>query len=196
MTRLPRTDQEVYRHLREYRDQLGHTPGIGWGEITDGRLVMMMSPKAQHQLIGAKIRRGLEPQLADDLMLMVATDMEDAGLGVLRVPDLAVFNADARPTDADALAAVDCHLVVEIVSRSNASNDYEGKLADYPAMGIPHYVIVDPRDGTAVHYWAPSQRTGRPAYDNRQRYQFGDTITVNEWKIDTSTLPLYRKGEQ
>jgi Uma2 family endonuclease len=79
--------------------------------------------------------------------------------------------------------------VIEIVSRSNPGNDYEGKLRDYPAMGAPHYLIVDPRDGTAVHHWAPVRRTGEPVYDNRQHYTFGDTVTG--WKIDTTALPRY-----
>ncbi|MGW0916622.1 hypothetical protein ACWD1Z_33585 [Streptomyces sp. NPDC002784] len=58
-------------------------------------------------------------------------------------------------------------------------------------MGVPHYLIVDPRDGSAVHYWAPAQRSGEPAYDNRQHYTFGDTITVAGWKIDTAGLTRY-----
>ncbi|WP_308013376.1 Uma2 family endonuclease [Streptomyces beigongshangae] len=81
--------------------------------------------------------------------------------------------------------------MIEVVSRSNPDNDYEGKLRDYPAMGVPHYLIVDPRDGTAVHHWSPTTRTGTPAYDNRQHYRSGETVTVGDWKIDTDHLPLY-----
>ncbi|WP_369192305.1 hypothetical protein [Streptomyces sp. R08] len=64
-------------------------------------------------------------------------------------------------------------------------------LRDYPAMGVPHYLIVGSRDGTAVHHWAPTRRTGEPVYDNRQHYTFGDTVTVTGWKIDTTALPRY-----
>lgn len=43
-------------------------------------------------------------------------------------------------------------LVVEIVSKSNPKNDLVTKLEDYPRMGVPLYVVVDPRNGTiAVH---------------------------------------------
>ncbi|MFJ3672419.1 hypothetical protein ACIPSE_38775 [Streptomyces sp. NPDC090106] len=81
-----------------------------------------------------------------------------------------------------------------MVSRSNPANDYEGKLRDYPAMGVPHYLIVDPRDGSAVHYWAPARRSGEASYDNRQHYVFGDTVTVAGWKIDTAVLRRYGEG--
>lgn len=190
-----RMHQNVYRHLREYRDALGAPADFTWPEISHGQLLMMMSPKAQHQLIGTKIRRGLESQLGDHLMVMLETDVEDPGLGILRVPDLIVVDVEVEPTSSDTLAPTDCHLIIEIVSRSNPGNDYEGKLADYPAMGVPHYVIIDPRDGTAVHHWEPSTRTGRPAYDNRQHFTFGDTITVETWKIDTSPLSVYDTGQ-
>ncbi|MFI8233822.1 Uma2 family endonuclease [Streptomyces sp. NPDC085900] len=93
--------------------------------------------------------------------------------------------------EGDAIDPRRAHLVIEIVSRSNPANDYEGKLRDYPAMGVPHCLIIDPRDGSAVHYWAPTRRTGEVTYDNRQHYLFGDTVTVAGWKIDTAGLPRY-----
>ncbi|WP_338896262.1 Uma2 family endonuclease [Streptomyces sp. TG1A-60] len=38
--------------------------------------------------------------------------------------------------------------VIEIVSPSNPDNDHGERLTDYPAMGIAHHMIVDPRTGT------------------------------------------------
>ncbi|MER6677783.1 Uma2 family endonuclease [Streptomyces sp. NPDC000983] len=185
------TGQSVYRYLREFREAFDKPEPLAWPEISHGQLLMMMGPKKQHQLVAHRLRTQLEPQLAADLVLMVGTEMEDASLGVLRVPDLVVIDEEEATRDSDAIDPRRSHLVIEIVSRSNPANDYEGKLRDYPAMGVPHYLIVDPRDGSAVHYWAPTRRGGEPAYDNRQHYLFGETVTVAGWKIDTAGLPRY-----
>jgi len=32
-----------------------------------------------------------------------------------------------------------------VVSRSNPENDWVGKMRDYPLLGVPIYVIFDPR---------------------------------------------------
>ena len=77
-------------------------------------------------------------------------------------------------------------LVVEIVSRSNPLNDYREKVDDYSAMGIPHYVLIDPRDGTwYVH--------SLPGYPQRTPFVFGDTVSVGPWKLDTSVLLTYAR---
>ncbi|MGW5637280.1 Uma2 family endonuclease, partial [Streptomyces sp. NPDC003832] len=72
--------------------------------------------------------------------------------------------------DSDANDARRSYLVIEVVSRSSPANDYEGKLRDYAAMGVPHELIVGPSDGSAVHYWARTRRGGEPVYDNRQHF--------------------------
>jgi hypothetical protein len=58
-------------------------------------------------------------------------------------------------------------------------------------MGVPHYLIVDPRDGTAVHHWAPTCRNGVWTYENRQHYAYGDVVSMGGWTIDTADLPRY-----
>ncbi|MGW3311501.1 Uma2 family endonuclease [Streptomyces sp. NPDC001073] len=188
------TEQSAYGRLREFREAFGKPEPLAWPEISQGQLLMMVSPKKQHQLVAHRLRTQLEPQLGADLILMPATDMEDAALGTLRVPDLVVIDEEEATAGSDAIDPRRCHLVIEIVSRSNPGNDYEGKLRDYPAMGVPHYLIVDPRDGTAVHHRAPTRRTGEPTYDNRQHYTFGDTVTITGWKIDTTALPRYSEA--
>ncbi|MFE9812661.1 Uma2 family endonuclease [Streptomyces sp. NPDC005227] len=185
------TEQDVYRHLREFRETFDKPEPLAWPEISHGQLLMMMSPKKRHQLVAHRLRTKLEPQLGAELVLMAETDMEDAGLGVLRVPDLVVVDEEEATAQGDAIDPRRTHLVIEIVSPSNPGNDYEAKLRDYPAMGVPHYLIVDPRDGTAVHHWAPTRRIGVPAYENRQHYGFGDVIAIGDWTIDTAALPRY-----
>ncbi|WP_405679853.1 MULTISPECIES: Uma2 family endonuclease [unclassified Streptomyces] len=36
-------------------------------------------------------------------------------------------------------------MVVEVLSRTNSLTDIRDKLHDYPRMGVPLYVVVDPR---------------------------------------------------
>jgi Uma2 family endonuclease len=181
---------EIYRHLRELRDDFTPPAGLSWPEISDGQIVMMMSPRPRHQLTARLISRQLDAQLAPGLIAVEATDVEEASLGKLRIPDILVVPEAAMDTD-DPLDPREILLAVEIVSPSNPANDYEAKAGDYPAMGIPHYLIVDPRDGTCLHHHGPATDHGRPVYDNRRRYGYGDTIVIGGWTIETAGLPRY-----
>ncbi|MFD6490289.1 Uma2 family endonuclease [Streptomyces sp. NPDC059944] len=185
------SEQDNYRHLRELRETFDHPEPLAWPEISHGRLVMVVRPGKRHQLVAHRLRTKLEPQLGAELVLLVGTDMEDAELGVLRIPDLVVVDEEEATAHGDVIDPRRTHLVIEIVSPSNPGNDYEAKLRDYPAMGVPHYLIIDPRDGTAAHHWAPTRRIGVPAYENRQHYAFGDVVGIGDWMIDTAALPRY-----
>ncbi|MGA5135568.1 Uma2 family endonuclease [Streptomyces olivoreticuli] len=185
------TEQSIYRHLRDFAEAF--TPPRPFSpkiEISDGQIVMMMSPRPRHQLAAARITQQLALQLAPGLLAAESTDTEDAALGTFRVPDVLVIHEDAMDTD-DPLDPHEILLAIEIVSPSNPKNDYEGKVRDYPAMGIPHYLIIDPRDGSCVHHWSVTTHNGKPEYDARVPYAFGDKITVGAWIIDTSVLPRY-----
>lgn len=86
-------------------------------------------------------------------------------------------------------------LAIEIVSQSNPDSDYVKKAADYPAMGIPHYLIVDPRRGTCLHLFEIGVEQGRPAYLGRLPYKYGDAIPIGDLVIETSGLPLYKDDD-
>jgi hypothetical protein len=51
-------------------------------------------------------------------------------------------------------------------------------------MGIPLYLIVDPRDGTGIVH-------SQPRYTRRESFPFGDTVAVGPWRIDTGGLLTY-----
>ncbi|MGA4841425.1 Uma2 family endonuclease [Streptomyces sp. G45] len=188
------TQQTMYRHLRDLRDRLTPPPGLAWPEISDGRIVMMMSPRPRHQLTATRVRDQLTRQLPDELGVFEVTDTDDEALGKLRVPDLHVCAYAAMETD-HPLDPREITLVVEIVSPSNPDNDYQEKTRDYPAMGIPHYLIVDPRDGTWTYQWQIGRAEGRPAYENRLHLPYGKPVTIatdlGTWTIDTTDLPRY-----
>ncbi|WP_030263183.1 Uma2 family endonuclease [Streptomyces sp. NRRL B-24484] len=180
-------DPAVYARLREIADQLPKVPGIGKVEIANGEIVMMMSPVRRHELAVLRIARQLNAQLPSTHPGYVAhpgADLEDAGLGRLRCPDLMVFAEEALEREQPSLLPHEVLLVVEIVSKSNPENDYEAKVRDYAAMGIPLYLLVDPRKGTGIVH-------DEPGYASRTHFAFGDTVPVGPWRVDTSGLLTY-----
>ncbi|MEV5612827.1 Uma2 family endonuclease [Streptomyces sp. NPDC052225] len=191
---MTRQQTTHYRQLRELRDHFTPPPGFAWPEISDGQLVMMMNPRPRHQLTAKLVTKQLDPQLPEGHLAFEATDVDDDALGKLRVPDILVCPQDAMETD-DPLDPREITLAIEIVSPSNPGNDYENKTRDYPAMGIPHYVILDPRDGTWTYQWEIGRADGRPAYENRLHLPYGKTVTVatdlGAWTIRTEGLPRY-----
>ncbi len=181
------TDPAVYARLREIADQLPQVPGIGKVEIADGEIVMMMSPVKRHELAVLRIAQQLNAQLPRTHPGYIAhggADLEDAGLGRLRNPDLMVFPEATLDDEDPALLPHEVLLVVEIVSKSNPENDYHHKVRDYAAMGIPLYLLIDPRKGTGIVH-------DEPGYTVRREFAFGDTITVGPWRLDTSVLRTY-----
>ncbi|MDH6140747.1 MULTISPECIES: Uma2 family endonuclease [Kitasatospora] len=183
-------DPATFARLREIADQLPQLPGIGAIEIADGQIVMMMSPVNRHELAVFRIARQLNTQLPDthpEYIAHAGADLEDSGLGRLRRPDLMVLPEAVLERDVPAVPPAEALLVVEIVSKSNPENDYENKVRDYAAMGIPHYLLIDPRDGTGIVH-------SQPKYASREKFTFGDQITVGPWTIDTSELMTYGPG--
>lgn len=75
--------------------------------------------------------------------------------------------------------------VIEIVSPSAPSSGYEEKLADYPAMDIPHCMIADPCTGT-IHLCK-----GR--YCRKEPYIFGDSVPFGPWTVETAEFRRYGK---
>ncbi|MET9896153.1 Uma2 family endonuclease [Streptomyces sp. NPDC006465] len=184
-----------YHRMRDYADHLLAASGSEpWKlEITGDQIVMMMSPVGRHLGLVRSLRTQLEAQLPDTNPGYLAdgdTDLEDVSLGVRRVPDLMVFQEDLLERD-DPARPSDVLMVCEVVSRANPENDYEGKLRDYPAMGIPHYLIVDPRNGTVHAHSEPYAAPESPSYAAHRQYPFGKTVEIGPWRIDTSGFTRY-----
>lgn len=188
------TQRTLYRRLRARRDHITPPPGFAWPEISDGQLVMMMSPRPRHQFTAKVVSRQLDEQLPEGFWAFEATDTDDENLGKLRIPDILVCSGEAMQTD-DPLDPHEIVLAIEIVSPTNPENDYDHKTRDYPAMGIPHYLILDPRDGTWTYQWGIGRAEGRPAYENRLHLPYGSSVTVatdlGTWTVDTAGLPRY-----
>ncbi len=183
------TEETIYRHLRDFADHFEPpAPFSPHVEISNGQLVIMMSPSGAHDLNAMRITKQLDRQLPAGLAAYTA-DIEHPLAAKLRRPDVVVLEEEAMRTTG-AVNAEAVTLVVEVVSPSNPENDYVDKLRDYPVMGIPHYLIVDPRDGTCVHHWDP--KAG--AYHNTVHYVFGDTVPLDRWSLDTTALIPYAQA--
>ncbi|WAP57603.1 Uma2 family endonuclease [Streptomyces sp. S465] len=162
-------------------------------EITrEGIVHDMMSPGGPHELTAARISRRLEKVMPDDLLAHTGTpDVEDPHTGVLRHPDVIVI-AEA---DLDVEGAIDPRTLlaaIEVVSRSNPDNDWVGKTRDYPQLGVPVYVIFDPRTGEGAVLSDIHPTPHGPRYATRKDFVYGEDITIGEWTISTENLPRYR----
>ncbi|MFT2019790.1 Uma2 family endonuclease [Streptomyces sp. 796.1] len=186
-----------YARMQEIGEELArHAPDpfVGY-EIAGDQIVMMMSPGRPHELISWLIREQLAEQLHGTSPRLVAHtggEVEDASIGRLRRPDVIVVPYDVFAEQTmSPFDPRDVALVAEIVSPSNHSNDYLDKMAEYPAMGIPLYLVVDPRKGTVAALSDPGQGPDGPRYRTRSDYVFGDTVTIGGWTVDTDRFRVY-----
>ncbi|WP_411141649.1 Uma2 family endonuclease [Streptomyces sp. x-80] len=195
MTATPdqeRPDTLRYRALRDLVERMQDT-APGKLEITkEGIVHDMASPRGPHELTAARVSRRLEKVMPDGLLAHTGTpDVEDVREGVMRHPDIMVIaEADMEVEgsfDPRALIAA-----VEIVSRSNPDNDWMGKTRDYPLLGIPLYLIFDPRTGVGAVLSEIHSTPDGPRYATRKNFVYGEDITIGEWTISTRELPRYR----
>ncbi|MEV0740310.1 hypothetical protein AB0I51_31250 [Streptomyces sp. NPDC050549] len=119
------------------------------------------------------MRDQLVPQLPDGVGVFEAADLGSDVLGKPRVPDLVVTTGGATvPLPA-----------VEVVSSSNPRTGYEDKSRDHPATGIPHCLIVDPRDGGRTYQWQV-ETGGLPLYPRT------DVTLASEWDAGRRSAAL------
>jgi Uma2 family endonuclease len=184
-------DAVQYQAMRDVVEQM--QAGVpGKLEITrEGIVHDMMSPGGPHELTAARVSRRLEKVMPDGLLAHTGTpDVEDVHEGVMRHPDIMVIaEADMEvegPFHPRSLIAA-----VEVVSRSNPDNDWVGKTRDYPLLGIPVYVIFDPRTGEGAVLSDIHPTPNGPRYATRKDFVYGEDVTIGEWTISTENLPRY-----
>ncbi|WP_221353054.1 Uma2 family endonuclease [Streptomyces beigongshangae] len=180
-----------YLAMREFLAAMDDTlPGKF--EITKQGIVHdMMSPVKQHGLTVLHLRKRLEKVMPEELVAHTGEpDVEAEPEGIMRHPDVMVIAmADMEgdgPFDPRTLIAA-----VEVVSRSNPDNDWDGKMRDYPLLGIPVYAIFDPRTGTGAVLTDIHSTPDGPRYATRKDFLYGEDVTIAEWAIPTAGLPRY-----
>ncbi|MEV6009196.1 Uma2 family endonuclease [Streptomyces sp. NPDC051976] len=183
-----------YERIRAVAEDLAkHTPDTVRGfEISGDEIVMMMSPSRPHERTALRIRQQLDQQLPPELVAHTGGEVEDAALGKLRRPDVIVVSNAAFDEDTmDPFHPDDVALVVEVVSPSNHTNDYVEKVHDYSAMGIEHYLLVDPRKSALVAFSDPGPGPEGPRYRAQHDYAFGDPVSIGPWSLTTTDLRPY-----
>ncbi|MEU4499064.1 Uma2 family endonuclease [Streptomyces sp. NBC_00210] len=184
-------DASLYRAMREFVQSMDDTlPGKF--EITkEGIVHDMMAPAGPHELTVLRIRKRLEKVMPDELVAHTGTpDVEDPSEGIMRHPDVMVI-AEADMEVEGSVAPRTLIAAVEVVSRSNPDNDWVSKMRDYPLLGIPIYVIFDPRTGSGAVLSEIHRTPDGPRYASRKDFVYGEDITVAEWTISTDDLPRY-----
>ncbi|MFC5956540.1 Uma2 family endonuclease [Streptomyces pratens] len=184
-----------YARMRAIAEDLGayaeRLEGAWSVEIgPSGPILAMMRPSKRHEGTIRRICKQLDAQLLSTHpghICASGPEIEHPAIGRMRRPNAVVIPEATLDEEGLAVDATQALAVVEIVSPSNPSNDYAEKLADYPAMGIPYYMIVDPRTGTIqVH---SDLCKGR--YSNKEPYIFGDSVPFGPWTVETSEFRRY-----
>ncbi|WP_406122453.1 Uma2 family endonuclease [Streptomyces sp. NBC_00989] len=183
-----------YRAMRDFLESMDDTiPGKF--EITkEGIVHDMMSPVKPHELTVLHLRKRLEKVMPEELVAHTGEpDVEAAAEGIMRHPDVMVI----AMADMEGDGAFDPHTLIaaiEVVSRSNPDNDWVSKMRDYPLLGIPVYVIFDPRTGEGAVLTDIHATPDGPRYATRKDFVYGEDVTIADWTISTGNLPRYGDG--
>ncbi|MFJ9178145.1 Uma2 family endonuclease [Streptomyces sp. NPDC102360] len=181
----------IAEELAEFADHLEGSWSVEIG--ASGPILAMMSPSKRHEGTVRRIRNQLNKQLPATYPGYVCEngpEIEHPAVGRMRRPDAVVIPEAALDEEGLAVDTTNVLAAIEIVSPSNPDNDYRDKLADYPAMGIQHYLIVDPRAGTLEAHTDPAD--GR--YRSSKPYIYGDTVPFGPWTVDTADFRRYGKA--
>ncbi len=158
-----------------------------------GPVLAMRCPSKRRAGIVRRVREQLDAQLLSTLPGHICAngpEIEHPAIGRMRHPDAVVIPEATLDEEGLAVDATQVLAAVEIVSPSGPSNDYDEKLADYPAMDIPYYMIVDPRTGTIQVHSDPFK--GR--YSSKEPYIFGDSVQFGPWTVETSEFRRYGRA--
>jgi Uma2 family endonuclease len=159
-------------------------------ELSGDVIVIQASTSTIHQRNLFLVRRQFDARRPSGSLPSENTDLISPTAEKVRNPDLTYLPDEAMESPKGEVPAELALIAVEIVSPSNPENDWHGKVRDYPQMGIPLYLIVDPDQKTVTLLSEPEN--GR--YRAREDADFGETIHIPEpfdFVLDTSTLMPY-----
>ncbi|UZJ29880.1 Uma2 family endonuclease [Streptomyces endophytica] len=165
----------------------------GWKvEIIEGIVTVSPPPDNNHNFIAEKVQRRLYSVLPEDWGIY-----QTLGTGIplrkgLYIPDLAVVPVDVVLEETgEYVSASTAKLIVEVTSKSNASNDRIAKAAGYARAGVPLYLLVDrfaPAGPTITLFGEP---TG-DVYRVLHTVKFGDELALPApfgLTLDTAIFP-------
>jgi Uma2 family endonuclease len=145
-------------------DDLAGLPDDGQRyEIIDGSLIVSPTPSTTHQLVAGRLAALIREFAPDGADVVEAVGLQ-LNSGRLLIPDVVVAQSSALLGFQKAVSPDDVHLVVEVVSPSNAAMDRVFKPQLYAAAGIRwmwraelgpdgvEIVVLDLADGAAVEH--------------------------------------------
>ncbi|MFI8456180.1 Uma2 family endonuclease [Kitasatospora sp. NPDC085464] len=180
-------DPDRHHLLEEARRAL---PDGFKAELSGDTVVIQAPPSPIHQFDLAIVQRQFEAHCPSGYFPTGNSDLSSPEVGSVRNPDLTYLPEDVIELGREVPAEL-ALIAVEIVSPSNPENDWTGKVRDYPRMGFPLYLIVDPRQKTVTLFSEPN----RDRYHTRTEREFGETLRIPEpfaFELDLSRLVPYR----
>ncbi|MFF9169934.1 MULTISPECIES: Uma2 family endonuclease [unclassified Streptomyces] len=162
-------------------------------EIIEGIVTVAPPPSNDHNDIADLVQRNLYEVIPKSWGIYQTLGTAVPSRDGLYIPDIAVAPREVlRAQKSHYIAAAAAELVVEITSKSNASNDRIKKAAGYAQAGVPLYLLID--------HWAPGGPTitlyGEPhgdVYRVLRAGKFGVTISLPkpfDLDLDTSEFPV------
>ncbi len=157
-------------------------------EIVEGA-VYVTPQRYTHWEIIRRTCRQLENHYGEDVKILSDVRVDFPGELNGLCPELAKVADAAEPDDGGRFAPSDIELIVEVVSRKTAHNDYGPKMALYAQAGVPLYIVVDPYSAKCHAFSGPEGRT----YENEITVKFGDPLDLSPLGLDltlsTETFP-------
>ncbi|MFF2073977.1 Uma2 family endonuclease [Kitasatospora sp. NPDC058162] len=179
---------EHYRLLQEARRSLPDGYKV---ELSGDLIVAQAPPSSIHQLNLAVVQRQFETHCPSGYFPTGNSDLSSPEVGAVRNPDLTYLPEDVINLPGHDIPADLALIAVEVVSPSNPDNDWTGKARDYPRMGFPLYLIIDPGQKTVTLFSDPN----RDRYRTRTEREFGESIRIPEpfgFDLDLARLVPYR----
>lgn len=153
---------------------------------------------ARYDAWGVEIGKRLGRQIDDQAVAMPGgliahsgPEVESPALGRMRRPDLLVIPEAVLEEEGLYISPEDVQLVAEVVSESNPDNDYTDKPVDYARMGVPTYLLIDPRKATVTVFSEPGPTPEGSRYRARHNHVFGDQVSAGPFTTDTSGFLPY-----
>lgn len=159
-------------------------------EFSGEVVIMQAAPSAVHQRNLDKIARQFAVSIPVDCFASQNTGLASPASGKSRTPDLTVLPEDAPEGPNNEVPAELALIAVEVVSPSNPENDWVGKVRDYPLMGVPLYLIIDPGKKTVTLF--SELENGR--YRQREDAEYGETVHIPapfDFILETGSLLPY-----
>lgn len=180
-----------YERHREFVEEVLRTAPDGVRvEWSGDTLIMQAAPPNIHQLSIMLVQRQFERHVPDDYGFSGNSALTTPDVTKERSLDLTYLPIASFAREGNTTPAEEALIAVEVVSPSNAGNDWVDKLRDYAVMGIPLYLIIDPREGTVTLFSEPNH----DRYHARHDRKFGDSMRIPEpfdFDLDLSGLVRY-----